>query len=56
MVLYEAYVDGRPNKHIMQRYYLSESTFHRARRRAVDAIAADLRQRLVRADLTASVR
>ncbi|MCA1647690.1 MAG: hypothetical protein LC797_20245 [Chloroflexi bacterium] len=56
LVLYEAYVDGRPNKHIMQRYYLSESTFHRARRRAVDAIAADLHQRLLRKVAFASVR
>jgi hypothetical protein len=45
LVLKEAYVDGRLNKQIMQRYALSEGTFHRARRRAVDAIAADLAQR-----------
>jgi hypothetical protein len=44
LVLYEAYVDGRPNKQVMQRYHLSEGTFHRARRRAVDALAADLAQ------------
>jgi hypothetical protein len=44
LVLKEAYVDGRPNKQIMQRYTLSEGTFHRARRRAVDAVAADLAQ------------
>jgi hypothetical protein len=42
MVLKEAYVDGRPNKQIMQRYSLSEGTFHRARRRAIDALASDL--------------
>lgn len=45
LVLYEAYIDGRPNKQIMQRYQLSEGTFHRARRRAIDAIATDLYQR-----------
>jgi hypothetical protein len=45
LVLYEAYVDGRPNKQVMQRYHLSEGTFHRARRRAIDALAADLRER-----------
>jgi hypothetical protein len=45
LVLHEAYVEGRPNKQIMQRYQLSEGTFHRARRRAVDAIAVDLYQR-----------
>jgi hypothetical protein len=48
LVLHEAYVQGRPNKLIMQRYYISESTFHRARRRAVDTIALDLYQRLER--------
>ena len=41
LVLREAYVDGRPNKQIMQRYALSEGTFHRARRRAIDAVASD---------------
>jgi hypothetical protein len=29
----------------MQRYHLSEGTFHRARRRAIDALAADLAER-----------
>ena len=48
-MLYEAYVDGRHNKEIMQRYYLSESTFHRARRSAVNSLAADLHERLIRA-------
>jgi N-terminal 7TM region of histidine kinase len=47
LVLKEAYVDGRPNKQIMQRYALSEGTFHRARRRAIDAIASDLASRAV---------
>jgi hypothetical protein len=42
LVLREAYVDGRPNKQIMQRYGVAESTFHRARRRAIDAVATDL--------------
>jgi hypothetical protein len=31
----------------MQRYALSEGTFHRARRRAIDAIASDLASRAV---------
>jgi hypothetical protein len=48
LVLYEAYVEGRANGEIMQRYYISESTFHRARRSAVNAIAADLSDRLRR--------
>jgi hypothetical protein len=42
LVLKEAYVEGRLNKQIMQRYALSEGTFHRARRRAIDALTADL--------------
>jgi hypothetical protein len=45
LVLQEAYVEGRPNKQIMQRYQLSEGTFHRARRRAIDALAADMAER-----------
>jgi hypothetical protein len=45
LVLREAYVDGRPNKQIMQRYALSEGTFHRARRKAIDALASDLGSR-----------
>jgi hypothetical protein len=45
LVLHEAYVEGRPNKEIMQRYSLSEGTFHRARRRAIDVLALDLYQR-----------
>src|SRR5204862_2683891 len=45
LVLKEAYSDGRPNKQVMQRYLLSEGTFHRARRSAIDAIAADLAER-----------
>ena len=45
LVLREAYVDGRPNKQIMQRYALSEGTFHRARRRAIDAVASDVASR-----------
>jgi N-terminal 7TM region of histidine kinase len=48
LVLHEAYVEGRPNKQIMQRYSVSESSFHRARRRAVDAVADDLDERLRR--------
>ena len=48
LVLHEAYVEGRPNKQIMQPYSVSESSFHRARRRAVDALADDLDERLRR--------
>jgi N-terminal 7TM region of histidine kinase len=45
LVLKEAYADGRLNKQVMQRYAISEGTFHRARRRAIDAVAEDLWQR-----------
>jgi hypothetical protein len=45
LVLKEAYVEGRLNKQIMQRYALSEGTFHRARRRAIDALTVDVNAR-----------
>jgi hypothetical protein len=45
LVLHEAYLEGRPNKQVMQRYLISESTFHRARRRAIDAVAEEFAQR-----------
>ena len=45
LVLQESYVADRGNTQIMQRYYLGEGTFYRARRRAVDAVAQDLAQR-----------
>jgi len=45
LVLYESYVAGRGNSEIMLRYYLSEGTFYRARRHAIDAVAQDLAQR-----------
>jgi hypothetical protein len=54
LVLKEAYADGRPNKQIMQRYALSEGSFHRARRRAIDALASDLRERSTAAQLAPS--
>ena len=48
LVLYEAYVDGRPNKQIMQGYCLSEGRLHRARRRAIDTLTVHLAQRKAR--------
>ncbi|HEY3061214.1 MAG TPA: hypothetical protein VGL99_19785 [Chloroflexota bacterium] len=56
LVLKEAYADGRPNKQVMQRYLLSEGTFHRARRSAIDAIAADLAERTSASYLAADAR
>jgi hypothetical protein len=49
LVLHEAYIEGRPNKQIMQRWLLSGSTFHRVRRRALDALADELGERLQKA-------
>lgn len=56
LVLKEAYADGRPNKQVMQRYALSEGTFHRARRRAIDAVAVDLGQRAAGLTTSAATR
>jgi hypothetical protein len=42
LILHEEYVLGRPNTSIMTRHSISESTFHRYRREAIHAIAAEL--------------
>lgn len=42
VVVYEAYVQGRPNKQIMRSHEISEGSFHRARRQAIAGIAQDL--------------
>ncbi len=39
LILREAYAVGVPNKEIMARFYISEGTFNRTRRRAIRAIA-----------------
>jgi hypothetical protein len=38
-ILNDAYVRGEPNRDIMNKLYISESTFNRARRRAVRGVA-----------------
>ena len=38
-VLYDAYVEGVPNREIMARLYISEGTFHRTRRNAIRGLA-----------------
>jgi hypothetical protein len=43
-VLHTAYVEGQPNREIMARLYIGEGTFHRARRQALDAVAAALEE------------
>lgn len=42
LVLHDAYVLGEPNRDIMSRLYISESTFNRTRRRAIRALAKAL--------------
>ena len=41
-ILHEAYILGRPNKQIMVRRSISESTFHRNRREAILVLSRDL--------------
>lgn len=41
-ILHEAYLLGRPNKQIMVRRGISESTFHRQRREAISVLSRDL--------------
>jgi len=42
LVLHDAYVLGEPNREIMSKLYISESTFNRTRRRAIRALAKAL--------------
>lgn len=42
IILHDEYVLGRPNNQIMTRHSMSESTFHRYRRGAMWALAAEL--------------
>ena len=44
-VLYDAYVEGVPNREIMARLYISEGTFHRTRRNAIRGLARLLAER-----------
>ena len=44
LVLREAYVDGRPNRDIMQPYWIGEGTFYRARSNAINTVALDFAQ------------
>ncbi len=39
IILRDAYLDGKPNLGIMTRLYISESTFNRTRRSAIQAVA-----------------
>jgi hypothetical protein len=51
LVLRNAYVNGDANRDITSRLYISEATFHRTRRRALQAVA----QALFEMDLPASI-
>jgi hypothetical protein len=44
-VLYDAYVEGVPNREIMARLYISEGTFNRTRRTALRGLARSLQER-----------
>ena len=38
-ILYDAYVEDVPNREIMARLYISEGTFNRLRRKALQAVS-----------------
>ena len=42
VILHEEYVLGRPNTYIMTHHSIAESTFHRYRRQAIQALASEL--------------
>ena len=44
-VLYDAYVEGVPNREIMARLYISEGTFNRTRRNAIRGLARQLMEK-----------
>jgi parallel beta-helix repeat protein len=44
MVLHEAYVTDRPNRDVMAELYISEGTFNRRRREAIEAVTRILRE------------
>jgi len=46
-VLYDAYVEGVPNREIMARLYISEGTFNRTRRNAIRGLARMLSEKHV---------
>lgn len=45
-VLYDAYVEGVPNREIMARLYISEGTFNRTRRNAIRGLARSLAEKI----------
>jgi len=47
-VLYDAYVEGVPNREIMARLYISEGTFNRTRRNAIRGLARALAEKIKR--------
>ena len=48
VVLYDAYVEGVPNREIMARLYISEGTFNRTRRNAIRGLARLLMEKIRR--------
>jgi N-terminal 7TM region of histidine kinase len=47
-ILHEEYLEGLPNREILIRHSVSESTFHRNRREAIAAVARDMQERELR--------
>ena len=45
-VLYDAYMEGVPNREIMARLYISEGTFNRTRRNAIRGLARSLAEKI----------
>jgi hypothetical protein len=44
MILHEAYIMDRPNREVMAELYISEGTFNRRRREAIEAVTRILRE------------
>jgi hypothetical protein len=42
VILYDAYVNGKQNRDVMSRLYISEGTFNRTRRAAISSLARAL--------------
>lgn len=45
LILHEAYIADRPNRDVMAELYISEGTFNRRRREAIEAVTRILRER-----------
>ncbi len=50
LILWDAYVEGRPNLEIMSRLYISEGTFNRTRKAAIGSVARILAEMEIRVE------